>query len=239
MHPGILQQRKNYLKEKKYTDALNYLKKVIIIQPENEKIRGLIRICSNQIEPGMDSSIIKNYSTNQVGAKINVTRFDLPQWSYPGVNKNEFSINSSELNFTNTISEKFIIYDADLNDLSIAVHFEVENSNSNFGLILGYNSPSEYYIFKYNSDDSYILQKINGDEVEKLLVINSHNSNDNTQKLIKIQYSDNTITVYNETGLLNTYRSYMKILGKAGLYVNTNTSVRFKSVSLIGETIKK
>ena len=179
------------------------------------------------------------HSPNSSGAKINVTRFDIPQWSYPGVNKNEFSINSSELNFTKTISEKFIIYDADLNDLSIAVNFEVENSNFNFGLILGYNSPSEYYIFKYNSEDSYILQKINGDEVEKLLVINSHNSNDNTQKLIKIQYSDNTITVYNETGLLNTYRSYMKILGKAGLYVNTNTSVKFKNVSLIGETIKK
>ena len=145
MHQGILQQQKNYLKEKRYIEALNYLKKVIVIQPENEKIRGLIRICSNQIEPEMDSSIINNNSyPNTSGEKINVTRFDLPQWSYPGVNKNEFSINSTELNFTNTITEKFIIYNAALNDMAIAVNFEIENSNSTFGLILGFDSPSEY-----------------------------------------------------------------------------------------------
>ena len=83
---NFLQQQKNYLKEKKFTEALIYLKRIIVIQPENEKVRGLIRICSNQIEAGMDSPAIKNnYSSKTDEAKINVTRFDLPLWSYPGV----------------------------------------------------------------------------------------------------------------------------------------------------------
>ena len=157
----------------------------------------------------------------------------------PVLNKNEFSIKNYELNFTNTLTEKFIIYNTNLNDIIVGVNFSSENSSSGFGIIIGYDSPSNYYIFKYNTGDSYILQKIAGEESEKLLVIKSHKSNDNEKKLMKIQYSDYTINVFNENGLLNTYRSHIKITGKAGLYVNTNSSVKFQNISLIGKTINK
>ncbi len=228
-----------YLKEKKFTEALNYFKKAAEIQPGNEKIKGLIRLCARQMEYydiGMDSSVENNHLSETAGSQITVTRFDLPRWGYPGTNKNEFSITSSELSFTNTLTEKFIIYDSDINDISIAINFITENSNSTFGLIIGYVSPTEYYIFKHTPDGDYILQKINGSDTEKLLVVSSRGSDNISQKLMKVKYSDNTISIYNENGLLSSYRSYTRVFGKAGLYVDKNVSVKFQNLFLNGNS---
>ncbi len=227
-----------FMGEKNFEEALKYYKKVEAIQPDNEIVKNRINLCASQISyktPGIDSSVVEENPVEK-GGQITTTRFDLPGWSYPGINKNEFTIKSYELDFTNTLTNKFIIYDKDLFKVTLAVSTVTDKQDSWAGLIIGYNSPSDYYIFKHQFGGDYILQRITEDDVNNLLVIKAGNSEKEGRNLLKIQYSDNLISIYNENGLLSSYKSVWGIFGKAGLYVDKNASVKFQNVFLSGKT---
>jgi serine/threonine protein phosphatase PrpC/tetratricopeptide (TPR) repeat protein len=228
------------MNQKDFNEALKYYKKVQEIQPEDERVKSLIRLCISQIgyqESGTDSASYKSAPEDVMpaaGAYITATRFDLPEWSYPGINKNEFSIKSFQLTFTNTLSEKFIIYNKDLVDVTIRVNTETDNQSSTLGLIIGYASPTDYYIFKHRNGGDYILQKIKGNDIEQLLRISNDDSDNSGRNLLKIQYSDNLISIYDANGLLSSYKSSFGISGKAGLYVDKNSSAKFQNIFLSG-----
>ncbi len=238
----FLTKADNLMNAKQFKEALDYYKKVEAIQPGNEKVKSLIRLCVNQIDyeetpPGLSENENPPESkTVPGGSQLTTTRFDIPGWNYPGTNKNEFSIKSYELSFTKTLSEKFIIYRADLFDVTISVNAIIDNPASSFGLIIGYVSPSDYYIFKYSSKGDYLLLRIKENDVEKLLVVPHRGSGTQESKTLKIQYSDNLISIYDENGLLSSYKSVWGIFGKPGLYVDRNSSVTFRNILLTGKT---
>jgi tetratricopeptide (TPR) repeat protein len=230
----------NLMYLKKFDEALAYYKKVEEIQPDNEVVKNRIKLCSSQIgyNPAVDSSLSKetpvNESEDTGGSQI--TSFDLPGWNYPGINKNEFSISSHELDFTNTLSKKYIVYNRDLFDVTLVVSTIINNNSSTVGLIIGYVSPSEYYLFKHQPGGEYYLQKIEGSDVENLLVIKPDNSESQDKNLLKIQYQNNLISIYNDKGLLSSYKSIWGIYGKAGIYVDKNSTARFQNIFLSGKT---
>lgn len=225
------------MEEKNFGEALKYYKKAEAVQPENQKIKSLIRICTNQIgyREG-DSDTSGSDVQYQTATNITAEAFDKPGWNYPGINKNEFTIKSNELSFTNTLSEKFVIYNKDLLDVTIAVNIEIDYNNSVIGLIIGYESPSDYYIFKYSDKGSYTLLRIKNDNPEKLLVIPPKDSGLSGIRKMKIIYSDNLVSLYDQSGLISTYKSAEEISGKAGIYVDKNSSVKFINISLTGKT---
>jgi protein phosphatase len=229
------------MNEKNFEEALKFYKKAEVIQPDNEKIKSQIRLCTSQLvyqQPGIDSSSIDTtpISDSESDSRITVSKFDLPGWNYPGINKNEFSINNNELNFTNTLGEKFIIYNKDLFDVTISINTEIENPNSVLGLIIGYVSQLDYYIFKYRDGGNYTLQRIKGNDIEKLLVIRPKDSGESNSRKMKIIYSDNLISIYDQNGLISSYKSVWGIFGKAGLYVDKNSSIKFQNILLSGKT---
>ena len=211
------------------------------MQPGNEKINNLIRLCQSQINyqtPVSDTtsnSPVKQTQPVIENSHVNTTRFDGPGWSFPGTNKDEFSIQSYEVNFRNTLTRKFIIYSADVFNVTISVTTIMDSPTSTVGLVIGYVSPSEYYLFKHKNGSDYVLQKIQGNEVENLLVI-KNNKPEGGKDLLKIEYSNNLISIYNSNGLLNTYKSIWGIFGKAGIYVDKNTTAKFQNIFLSGST---
>ncbi len=228
------------MNEKNFEGALNYYKKAEEVRPGNEKIHGLIRLCISQLpgkEMGIDSSAAETLlpAGTETGSVITASNFNSSVWTFPGINKNEFTINNDELSFTNTLSEKFIIYDKDLLEVTFTVNIEIDNPNTILGLIIGYVSPTDYYIFRYRDGGNYTLQRIKGNDVEKLLVIRPTNINSSNRK-IKIMYSDNLISLYDQNGLISSYKSAWGIIGKAGIYVDKTSSVKFRNILLSGKT---
>ena len=228
------------MNEKNFEEALKYYKKAEEVRPGNEKIRGLIRLCTSQLtskEPGIDSAAAETPPPvgPETSSGIAASNFKLPEWKFPGINKNEFTINSDVLSFTNTLSEKFIIYDRDLFDVTLTVNTEIDKQNAALGLIIGYVSPIDYYIFKYRDGGNYTLQRIKGNDIEKLLVIRPKDIESSKRKM-KIIYSDNLISIYDQNGLLSSYKSVWGIFGKAGIYVDKSSSVKFQNISLSGKT---
>lgn len=229
------------MSEKNFEEALKYYKKAEEIQPDNEKIKSQIRLCTSQIvyqEPGTDSSPMETPpgTDTETESRITTAKFDSPGWNYPGINKSEFSINSNELSFTNTLGEKFIIYNKDLFDVTMTVNTEIDNPNSVLGIIIGYVSQLDYYIFKYRDGGNYTLQRIKGNDIEKLLVIRPKDSGESAKRKMKIIYSDNLISIYDQNGLISSFKSVWGIFGKAGLYVDKNSSVKFQNILLSGKT---
>lgn len=238
---AYLSSANKFMNDKNFDDALKYYKKVEEIQPDNQIVINRIKLCTSQISfktPGIDSVASEENPVDNgtAGSQITTTRFDLPGWSYPGTNKNEFSIKSYELEFTNTLTDKYIVYNKDLFNVTLAVSTVSDKQNTWVGVIIGYNSASDYYVFKHRFGGEYLLQKIDGDDVKNLLVIKPDNSEKEGRNLLKIQYSDNLISIYNENGLLSTYKSAWGIFGKAGLYVDKNSSAKFQNIYLSGKT---
>lgn len=236
---AFLSNANNLMYLKRFDEALIYYKKVEAIQPDNELVKNRIKLCTSQLglNPAVDSSMIKETPVNEGDESgSQVTRFDLPGWSYPGSNKNEFTISSHEIDFTNTLSGKYVIYDKDLFDVTLVVSTVINNKSSTVGLIIGYNSSAEYYLFKHHPGGEYILQKVQGDDVENLLVIKPDNSENPDRNLLKIQFANNLISIYNENGLLSSYKSIWGIYGKAGLFIDKNSTAKFQNIFLNGKT---
>ena len=229
---------KKLMNEQNFEEALKYFKKAAEVQPGDGNIQNLIRLCTSQLEYKASTTDSSGQTTPVAETRqslvVNAQNFNATGWIYPGTNKNEFSINGSELSFTNTLSEKFVIYNQDLFDVTLSVNAEIDNSNSVIGLVIGYVSPLEYYIFKYRDGGDYTLLRIRGNDIEKLLVI--HPKDPSTKRKMKIIYSDNLISIYDQNGLISSFKSVWGIFGKAGIYVDKSSSASFSDVSLKGKT---
>ena len=233
--------------DRNFEDALSYYKKAEAIQPDNEKIKNLINLCNiqlNQPEPETKPESVTQPQTTtnppppkpKTSSVLSVSKFDSPGWIYPGGNKNEYNVSSSELSFINTSGEKFIIYDKDLFDVTVSVNTLIEDPNSVLGIVIGYSSPLDYYLFKYRTGGDYTLQRIKGNDIEKLLVIRPRDSGKSSNRKMRIIYSNNLISLYDQDGLINSYRSVWGIFGKAGIYVSKNSSVKFRNIQISGKT---
>ncbi len=235
------------MKDEKYQSALKYYKKAEELQPMNTKITELINACTNEIdkkttEEKPKEKLVTGESTrpgqpvNNTATRFVSSGFDHPEWIYPGINKNECTVTGSEIIFTGTSSEKFVLYNKDLFEVNLSVNADIGGKNSVLGLVIGYSSPLDYYIFKYRDGGNFTLQRISGNEIQKLFEITPQNAGSGGFGTMRIIYTNNVVNIYNEHGLLKSYRSIWGIFGKAGLYVDKNSSVTFKDVKISGNT---
>ncbi len=234
----------NLMKNKNYQDALKYYKKAGELQPMNTKIKGLIKECSDLIEKKEPDTKPVTVEVNKqapppvkdASTRFAASGFDHPEWIYPGINKNECTVTGKEIIFTNTSSEKFVLYNKDFFEVSLSVSAEIDGSNSVMGLVIGYASPLDYYVFKYRDGGNFTLQRISGNEIQKLFEITPADAGSGGFRKLRIIYSNSVVNIYNEHGLLKSYRSVWGIFGKAGLYIDKNSSVTFKDVAISGNT---
>ena len=239
-------------KKNNYKDALTYYKKAADIQPNNTMIKGLISECTSLIaenypevkkeeKPEVKSPPVEVTKPAPPPPKASNTRisasgFNSTAWIYPNIDKNECTVTGSEITFNNTSSQKFVLYNKDLFEVNLTTDVEIDGSNSVIGLVIGYASPLDYYVFKYRDGGNFTLQRISGNEIQKLFDVAPGNAGSGGLRKLRIIYTNNVINVYNEHGLLKSYRSVWGIFGKAGLYIDKNSSAVFKNVNISGNT---
>jgi len=231
----------NYVNDKIFREALKYYQKAEKIQPDNENIKSLIKLCTDQINFEKPSPVPPPVKTTkppkvETSTRFTVSRFDMPGWIYPGLNKSECAVSSKEIDFTNTVSERFIVYSKDLFDVTISAGIYIDNPGSAAGLVIGYVSPLDYYVFKYMNGGSYILQRIKGNEITNLLEIKPRDSIRPGFRKMKIIYSNNLISIYDQNGFISSYKSIWGIFGKAGICIDKNSSAKFSDIYISGNT---
>ena len=168
--------------------------------------------------------------------RVSASGFNSPAWIYPNIDKTECTVTGSEITFNNTSSQKFVLYNKDLFEVNLSTDVEIDGSNSVIGLVIGYASPLDYYVFKYRDGGNFTLQRMSGNEIQKLFDVAPGNEGSGGLRKLRIIYTNNVINVYNEHGLLKSYRSVWGIFGKAGLYIDKNSSAVFKNVTISGNT---
>lgn len=243
-------------KDKNYKEALTYYKKAAAIQPSNTMIKGLITECTNliaentpevkkeektEVKPEVKPSPVEVTkpappTPNESNTRFAASGFSSSGWIYPNINKSEFTVTSDNIKFTNTSSQQFVLYNKDLFEVNLSADAEIDGPNSVIGLVIGYASPLDYYVFKYREGGSFTMQRISGNDIQKLFEINPGYAGSGGLKKLRIIYTNNVINVYNEHGLLKSYRSLWGIFGKAGLYVSKNTTAAFENVTISGNT---
>ncbi len=245
------------MKENRYRTALKYYKKAEEVKPDDVKIKALIAECSDKIagitpeentgeKPEVNPAVaeVKPESRpapppfNDAASRIAASGFG-GGWIYPNINKSECTVNTDAVKFSNTSSEKFILYNKDLFDVNLSASVEIDASNSVVGLVIGYSSPLDYYVFKYREGGNFVLQRISGNVMQKLFEIPPQDAGPGGLRKLRIIYTNNIVNIYNEHGLLKSYRSVWGIFGKAGLYVDKNTSASFTNVTVSGSTALK
>ena len=239
-------------KKNNYKDALIYYKKAADIQPNNSMIKGLISECTNLIaennpevkkeekpevkSPPVEVTKPAPPTPKATNTRVSASGFNSPAWIYPNIDKTECTVTGSEITFNNTSSQKFVLYNKDLFEVNLSTDVEIDGSNSVIGLVIGYASPLDYYVFKYRDGGNFTLQRISGNEIQKLFDVAPGNEVSGGLRKLRIIYTNNVINVYNEHGLLKSYRSVWGIFGKAGLYIDKNSSAVFKNVTISGNT---
>ncbi len=231
----------NYVSDKKFSEALKYYRKAEEIQPDNKNIKSLIKLCTDQLKnqelvsdpaPADDTPP----AVTKTSPRFTVSGFDIKGWIYPGMDKSECSIAANEINFTNALSERFIVFNKDLFDVTISAEVHTDNSISAAGLIIGYVSPLDYYVFKYLDGGNYILQRVKGNEIKNLLEVKPKGTDRPDFRKMKIIYSDNLISIYDQKGLISSYKSVFGIFGKSGVYVDKGSTASLKDISISGVT---
>ncbi len=229
---------KKLMNEQNFEEALKYFKKAAEVQPGEADVQNLIRLCNSQLEYKAPTTQSSGETSSPAEPEqhpvISAGNFNSTGWVYPGINKDEFIINGNELSFSNTLSEKFVVYNQDMFDVTLAVNIEISSPNSVVGLIIGYVSPLDYYIFKYRDGGNYTLERVRGNDIEKLLVIRPKDPS--MDRKMRIIYSNNLVSIYDQSGLISSYRSVWGIFGKAGIYIDRNSSAMFNGVSLNGKS---
>jgi tetratricopeptide (TPR) repeat protein len=243
-------------KNENYKDALTYYKKAAGIQPQNSMIKGLITECTDliaenkpdlkseekpEIKPEVKPSPVEETKPTpppgkESNTKVSASGFNSAGWIYPNIDKSECTVTGSEVAFNNTSSQKFVLFNKDLFNVNLSADVEIEGANSVIGLVIGYSSPLDYYVFKYRDGGNFTLQRISGNEIQKLFEIAPGNTGSGGLKKLRIIYTNNVVNVYSEHGLLKSYRSVWGIFGKAGLYIEKNSSAAFKNVNISGST---
>lgn len=250
---GINQIALSYLKnadekmaDNNFQEALKLYYKVRELQPENERVHTLIRICENQI----------NYGTTEIPEKIETTPpppppqqipretgvlvvngFTPAEWNFLNLPSNQYSIDRNEIEFTAGSFEKKSVFKQDLvnAEISIEVRANLPDNKSMVGLIVGYNQSGreEYYLLNCQKS-GFTLQKVSGGNSEQLTKLSAPALDSGGSWKLRVLCSDNRIHIFSETKLLGNWEASNKISGKVGLIAGPDVHAKFTNLRIRG-----
>ncbi|MBS4036121.1 MAG: Stp1/IreP family PP2C-type Ser/Thr phosphatase [Ignavibacterium sp.] len=250
---GINQIALSYLKtadekmaDNNFEDALNYYYKVKELQPENERVHTLIKICENQINYGTpDKPVeIETLPLPQPGFKetgiLVVNNFTPGEWNFLNLPSNQYSIDNKEIEFTAGSFEKKSVFRQELvnAEVSIEIKANLPDNKSMVGLIVGYNQTGnigreEYYLLNCQKS-GFSLQKISGSNSEQLTRMNAPQLEGSGVWKLKILSSNNRIHIFSDTKLLGNWEGPDKISGKVGLIAGPDVHAKFTNLHIRG-----
>jgi len=166
-----------------FEEALKLYYKVRELQPENERVHTLIRICENQINYGTTEAPEKIETTpppvpRETGVLV-VNGFTPAEWNFLNLPSNQYSIDRNEIEFTAGSFEKKSVFKQDLvnAEISVEVKANLPDNKSMVGIIVGYNQSGsqgreEYYLLNCQKS-GFTLQKVSGSNSEQLTKLNA------------------------------------------------------------------
>jgi len=241
-----LKQAEGLRNEKNFSGALTYYSKVLEIQPENGKVKSLIQLCEKQIQLSSSQGEANQNSENKSETNVDhnwivITRFNPSDWSFLNLGKDQYEIDNNSIKFYGTSVEKKSIFSLALYDAIVSADINLFNNidNTEVGFIFGYNKSEingeSYYLLRCQVGSNIILERVTNNSTEQIRSIKSFRETKNSPvKKLKIQCSGNTINVFNENGLLDSWKSPEKIFGKAGVYADKNVLVKFSNIYISG-----
>lgn len=233
------------MSENNFEEALSYYYKVEVLQPENEKVKSLIRICENQINYSSTEIPVINEPVQQNLPKetgiVVVTNFHSAEWNFLNLPSNQYNLGNHEIEFAASSTEKKSIFRQDLTNAEISVEIKsnLPDNKSMVGIIIGFNqtgnqNKEEYYLLNCQRSE-FTLQKISDKNSEQLLKMNAPPLDDKSGSWkLKVLSSDNRIHIFNETRLLGNWEGSEKINGKIGFSVGQDVHARFYNLHLRG-----
>jgi len=219
---------------------------VLEIQPENGKVKSLIQLCEKLIQLSSSQGEANQNSENKSETNVDhnwivITRFNPSDWSFLNLGKDQYEIDNNSIKFYGTSVEKKSIFSLTLYDAIVSADINLFNNidNTEVGFIFGYNKSEingeSYYLLRCQVGSNIILERVTNNSTEQIRSIKSFRETKNSPvKKLKIQCSGNTINVFNENGLLDSWKSPEKIFGKAGVYADKNVLVKFSNIYISG-----
>lgn len=229
-----------------FEDALKYYYKVKELQPENERVYTLIKICENQINYGTPDKPVETETLPppQPGLKetgiLVVNNFTPGEWNFLNLPSNQYSIDNKEIEFTAGSFEKKSIFRQDLinAEISIEVKANLPDNKSIVGVIVGYSQSGnigreEYYLLKCQKS-GFSLQKISGSNSEQLISMSAPPLEGSGIWKLKVLSSNNRIHIFSDAKLLGNWEGTGNISGKVGLMAGPDVHASFTKLHIRG-----
>lgn len=228
-----------------FEGALKHYQKVLELQPENEKIHTLIKICESQLNYGtqdkpVDTDPIPKQTPKESGIVV-TSQFNSGDWNFLNLPSNQYNLDKTEIEFSASSSEKKSLFRTDLTnaEISIEIKYNLPDSKSMVGIIIGYNQAGiqgkeEYYLLNCQRS-GFTLQKITDKNPEQLIKMNAPAGEDKSGSWkIKVLSADSRIHIFSEARLLGNWEGAEKISGKVGLTAGPDVHARFSNLHIRG-----
>lgn len=228
-----------------FEGAVKLFHKVLELQPENEKVQTLIKICETQLTYGtqdapVDAIPVPKQIPRESGIVV-TSKFNSGDWNFFNLPSNQYNLDESEIEFSASSSVKKSLFKTDLTnaEISIEIKYNLPDSKSMVGIIIGHNhtggsGKEEYYLLNCQRS-GLTLQKITDKTPEQLIKLNTPPSDDKsgTWKL-KVLSVDSRIHVFSEARLLGNWEGSEKISGKVGITAGPDVYAKFINVHIRG-----
>lgn len=231
--------------ESDFEGALKLYYRVRELQPENEKINTLIKICENQMNYGTPDIPVKEETVPKQIPKesgiVVTSQFNSGEWNFLNLPSNQYNLEKTEIEFAASSTEKKSLFRPDLTnaEISIEIKYNLPDNNSMVGIIIGYNQSSnqskeEYYLLNCQRS-GFILQKVTDKNPVQLTKMNAPSSEDKSGMWkLKVLSADNRIHIFSDTRLLGNWEGTEKISGKIGLMAGADVHAKFTNVHVRG-----
>lgn len=244
---AFMHEADNLRADKNFVEALRLYYKVTELQPGNEKVFNLIKICEHQIIYGATSEeLVPEQTETKPKEKtpiFTVTKFISDEWNFNGLSANQFEMNASGISFASTAVDKIIFLEQVLTDVVISTDIRLFSTpdNSKIGIVLDVvksNSGTEesFLLFCIKNKKNLVLIKTSGkvDEELESFSLGTADNQANVYK-IKVQCSDRQVNFFSNDSQIGSWKSPVKFSGNVGFYSGKYVSARISNIFISGK----
>lgn len=227
--------------DKNFVEALRLYYKVVELQPGNEKVFSLIKICEHQIIYGTTpEESIPNPEQTETKPKekspiFTITKFIAGDWNFSGLGSREYEMTASGIAFASTASDKTVLLEQPVTDVVISTDIRIFSApeNSKIGIVLDYSGES-FLLFCISNKNELVLIKVSGSTEEVLESFKINVTQNNAYK-IKIQCIDNQLNLFSDDSPVGLWKSPEKLSANVGFYSGKFVSARISNIFISGK----
>lgn len=238
---SFLHEAEEFRSKKNFVEALRLYYRVSELQPENEKIYNLIKICEHQVMYGtipVETNIQhepQQHIPKETVQIITITKFIAGDWNFSGLDQKQYEMSNTGIAFASTSIDKIISLSQKLSDIVISADIRLFSApdESRIGIVLNKKGDS-YLLFCIKNKNSASLIKVTDGNEEEISSFSVSQASGNVFKL-KVQCSESNIKLFENDSQIGSWSSPDKLTGEAGFYSGKYVSARISNVLISGK----